>query len=186
MLHCASVLSLSVVSDSVTPWTVACQAPLAMGFPSKNTGVDCHIWNPHLLHWQADFLSPSHLGKLNPLIQPFIFCDVSILRALLHLSQVNWLISFSVIAGASGKEPASQNRRHKRHRFDPWIGKIPWRRAWQPTPEFLPRESPWMEEPGKLQSIMSQRVGHDWSDLPHTLFQIVKFSNFFMIQVNSK
>ena len=22
--------------------------------------------------------------------------------------------------------------------FDPWIGKIPWRRAWQPTPVFLP------------------------------------------------
>ena len=23
---------------------------------------------------------------------------------------------------------------------DPWIGKIPWRRAWQPTPLFLPGE----------------------------------------------
>ena len=26
---------------------------------------------------------------------------------------------------------------------------------------------PWTEEPGKLQSIWSQRVGHDWSDLAH-------------------
>ena len=26
-------------------------------------------------------------------------------------------------------------------RFDPWIGKFPWRRAWQPTPVFLPGES---------------------------------------------
>ena len=25
--------------------------------------------------------------------------------------------------------------------FDPWIGKIPWRRAWQPTPVFLPGDS---------------------------------------------
>ena len=25
-------------------------------------------------------------------------------------------------------------------RFNPWIGKIPWRRAWQPTPAFLPGE----------------------------------------------
>ena len=25
--------------------------------------------------------------------------------------------------------------------FDPWVGKIPWRRAWQPTSVFLPRES---------------------------------------------
>ena len=29
----------------------------------------------------------------------------------------------------------------KRCRFDPWVGKIPWRRAWQPTPVFLPRAS---------------------------------------------
>ena len=26
----------------------------------------------------------------------------------------------------------------KRPRFDPWVGKIPFRRAWQPTPVFLP------------------------------------------------
>ena len=29
----------------------------------------------------------------------------------------------------------------KRHRFDPWVRKIPWRKAWQPTPVFLSRES---------------------------------------------
>ena len=43
--------------------------------------------------------------------------------------------------GASGKEPACQSRRHMRGRFDPWVRKIPWRRAWQPTPVFLPGES---------------------------------------------
>ena len=32
-------------------------------------------------------------------------------------------------------------RRHKRHRFNPWVGKIAWRRAWHPTPIFLPGES---------------------------------------------
>ena len=46
-------------------------------------------------------------------------------------------------------------------RFDPWVGKIPWRRAWKPTPVFLPGESPWTEEPGGLQSVESQRVRHD-------------------------
>jgi len=30
----------------------------------------------------------------------------------------------------------------------PPVGKISWRRAWQPTPLFLPGESPWTEEPG--------------------------------------
>ena len=38
----------------------------------------------------------------------------------------------------SGKELACQCRRH---RFNPWVRKIPWRRAWQPLPVFLPGES---------------------------------------------
>ena len=39
------------------------------------------------------------------------------------------------------KKPGCQCRRGKRCGFDPWIGKIPWRRAWQPTAMFLPEES---------------------------------------------
>ena len=38
----------------------------------------------------------------------------------------------------SGKEFVSQCRRHWRWMFDPWVGKIPWSRKWQPTPVFLP------------------------------------------------
>ena len=34
--------------------------------------------------------------------------------------------------GSSGKEPACQGRRHKRHKFDPWVGKIPWRKHGNP------------------------------------------------------
>ena len=63
--------------------------------------------------------------------------------------------------GASGKEPACQCRRLKRLQFNPWVGKIPWRRAWKPTPVFLPGESPGTEEPGKLLSVGSQRVGYN-------------------------
>ena len=33
--------------------------------------------------------------------------------------------------------------------------------TWQPTPVFLPGESPWTEEPGGLDSTGLQRVGHD-------------------------
>ena len=44
--------------------------------------------------------------------------------------------------GASGKEPTSHCRRHKRRGFNPWVGKIPWRRAGQTTPVFLPGEHP--------------------------------------------
>ena len=41
----------------------------------------------------------------------------------------------------SGKESTCQCRRHKRRRFYPWLGKIPWRRKWQPSPVFLPGKS---------------------------------------------
>ena len=40
-----------------------------------------------------------------------------------------------------GKESACQCRRYKRHSFDPWVRKIPWRRKWQSTPVFLPGKS---------------------------------------------
>ena len=43
--------------------------------------------------------------------------------------------------GTSGKEPAIQKRIRKRTGLDTRTGKIPWRRLWQPTPEFLPEES---------------------------------------------
>ena len=43
----------------------------------------------------------------------------------------------------------------------PGVGKISWRRAWQPSPVFLPGESPWTEEPGGLQSMGSHRVRYD-------------------------
>ena len=40
--------------------------------------------------------------------------------------------------GSDGKELASQCGRPG---FDPWVGKIPWRRKWEPTPVLLPGES---------------------------------------------
>ena len=46
--------------------------------------------------------------------------------------------------------------------FDPWVGKIPWRRERLPAPVFWPGESPWTEKPGRMQS-MGCRVGQDWA-----------------------
>ena len=79
---------------------------------------------------------------------------------------VCFIVSVSSVGfpgGASGKEPDFQRKRHKRFEFDPWVGKIPWRRAWQPTPVFLPGDSPWTEEPegAGLQSMGSHGVGHN-------------------------
>ena len=54
------------------------------------------------------------------------------------------------------KNPPATAGRRKRLGFDPWAGKIPWRRKWQPTPVYLPGEfhgqrslagySPWCRE----------------------------------------
>ena len=48
---------------------------------------------------------------------------------------------YGLPSGASGKELACQCRRHRRHGFDSWVGKIPWRRTWQPSLVFLPGKS---------------------------------------------
>ena len=74
----------------------------------------------------------------------------------------------------SGKESARQCRRCKRCGFDPWDGKIPWRRKWQPLPVFLPGEfhgqrslldySPW----GRSQTWLSTHTSttlHTWKCL---------------------
>ena len=50
----------------------------------------------------------------------------------------------------------------------------PQRRKCPPTPVFLPGESPWTEEPGGLQSMGSQRVGHNWSDWARILVVTVQ------------
>ena len=44
------------------------------------------------------------------------------------------------------------------------MGKIPWRKSWQPTPAFLPRE-PHGQRNLAGYSPWGHRVGHDWSDL---------------------
>ena len=42
----------------------------------------------------------------------------------------------------------------------PGLGRSPWRRARQPTPVFLPGESPWTEELGRSQFLGLQNAGH--------------------------
>ena len=56
-----------------------------------------------------------------------------------YLAISRLLLSFS--GDVSGKVPTCQFRRNKRWGFDPWVWKIPWRRAWQLIPIFLPGES---------------------------------------------
>ena len=47
-------------------------------------------------------------------------------------------LPWGFIGGANGKELAYQYRRGKRCEINPWVGKMLWRRVWQPTPVLLP------------------------------------------------
>ena len=67
------------------------------------------------------------------------------------LTLCNCLFWASVVAQTVKNLPAKQ---------DTWVRKIPWRRAWLPTPVFLPGEFRGQRSL-RLQSMDSQRVVHD-------------------------
>ena len=67
--------------------------------------------------------------------------------------------------GASQVAPIGKNlladAGHVKDRVQSLGWEDPRRRTRQPTPVFLPGESPWTVGPGGLQSIGSQRIGHN-------------------------
>ena len=148
------------MSDSFCDlWTVPCQAPLSIGFSHKNTGVGCpfHLQgifltqasNPCLLHGQADSLSLSLQGFRGG-FRGVLACSMAVGRQCDGKTNSQWRADRQVIHHYF-QEGAFQvvlvvknlpvNAGDIRLMFDPWVRKIPWRRAWQPTPLFLPRES---------------------------------------------
>ena len=46
-------------------------------------------------------------------------------------------------------------------RIKPWVGKIPWRNEWQPTPTFLPGKSHRQRSLAGYSPWGPERVGHD-------------------------
>ena len=63
-------------------------------------------------------------------------------------------------------------------RFDPWVGKIPCRKAGQRTLGIFRGESPWTEESGGLNAIGSQRIRCNQRDLTCRNAQISVMNNF--------
>ena len=55
--------------------------------------------------------------------------------------------------GFPGGSDSKELARQWRPGFDPWVGKIPWRRKWQPVPVFLP---------GEFQGQRSLPGSHPW------------------------
>ena len=72
----------------------------------------------------------------------------------------------------SGKESACQCRRHG---FDPWVGKIPWRRKWQPTPVLLPVKSHGRRSLVSYSPWGCKRAGHDLATKTTTIDHIDSF-----------
>ena len=184
MLSC-----FSHVQFFATLWIVACRAPLSKEFsPGKNTGVGCHALlqgifstqgsNPHLLHWQVGSLPPAPPGKppvkaaaaAAKLLQLCLtLCDPMVSSPpgssvhkntglgchflLLHLLSIG-LIPLSRI----GKESACNAGDTG---LTPGLGRSPEEGNDKPLQYSCLERIPWTEEPGGLQSMVSQRVRHD-------------------------
>ena len=108
-------------------WLVV--VPVAQSCPTLSDHMDCSKPGFFLLHCLLEF-THSHVHWVDDVIQPSYP-----LLLLLFLSLIVVVRISKIILNSSG---AWQCRRP---RFNPWIGKIPWRRKWQPTPIFLPGES---------------------------------------------
>ena len=84
----------------------------------------------------------------------------------------------AISGGTSDKEHTCQRRRHQRRGFDSWVGKIPWRRAWQSTPVFLPGES---TDRGAWQATV-RRVAESQTELKrlskHTCTPVIPSSHY--------
>ena len=111
------------------------------------------------------FLSPSTITLSSVSMRFFSLESIYAIILFVFL----WFISLNAMlwgfpGGASGKEPACHCRRHKRCGFDLWVGKQE-EEGMAIHSSILAWRIPWREEPGRLQSIGLQRVGHDWSNL---------------------
>ena len=127
----------------MTQWTAACQAPLSMEFsrqeywggltnPSPGDLPDPRI-DPRSPSLQAD-------SSLTMIISRSIHVDANgIIHSFLWLSSILLCvyIYWGFPGGSDGKESACNAGDSG---STPWVGKIPWKRKWQPTPVFLPGE----------------------------------------------
>ena len=64
------------------------------------------------------------------------FCPFTCYCWLCHIAGSQLPFKKGIESRLSGKEPAWQCRRHRRHRFNPWVGKTPQRRKGNPSPVF--------------------------------------------------
>ena len=63
----------------------------------------------------------------------------------------------------------------RRHRFHPWIGKVPWKRKWQPTPVFLPGKSHGQRSLAGYSPWGCETAGHDLATKQQQIMSMVNF-----------
>ena len=154
---------MSPIHPSVQPSLQKIHIPSACDGPSPvlRNGSLARLHTGHL----TSFISQLQFSQLRNYYNNItgLFSELNQLYLAEYLARANWQILAVVISNSICIEWASQGAQLvknllqcRRLWFDPWFGKIPWRRAWQPTPVFLPGESPWAEEPGGLQSLGKQ------------------------------
>ena len=85
------------------------------------------------------------LGSLLPQISIIISGIILIINILFKLSPKNTVIALhyacrSGFPGGSAIKNLPATLESQKCGFEPWVGKIPWKRAWLPTPVFLPGE----------------------------------------------
>ena len=69
------------------------------------------------------------------------------------------MFKVSLVAGKEATWDARECQQCGKHRFDPWVGKIPWGRKWQPNSSILAWEIPWTEEPGMVHRVSRSQTG---------------------------
>ena len=172
------VKSLSCVRLFVISWTLAYQAPLSMGFsrqeywsglpfPNKMVAIGKKwIFSSILVVESTDQADESEDHRIR------IWCQ---LRDDLHQPGFYvWPLWRHISLRISGHTLSSRLPwwlrwqsiclQCRRPRFDPWVGKIPWGRKWQPTSVFLPGESH-----GQRSLVGYSLWGHKESDMTEWL-----------------
>ena len=140
--------------------------------PSNESSGISLPWLHALLHQELSSntegtYGPTQPGRLLPHPSQFTLPRWIFMVLITRQTIYTWLHANGSYPGGSGdEEPACRCRRCKRLGFDSWVGKIPWRRQWQPTPVFLLGEthgqrslaghSPW----GRKESDTTDRLTH--------------------------
>ena len=134
--------------------------------PGKNTGVGCHV----LLQCMK-VKSESEVTQEWATNNTFFKKDFNKNSSSLLHQLVATILCYAFPSWPSGKESAYQCRRH---RFDPWVGKIPWRRKGQPTPVFLPGKFHRQRSLGDYSSCNSKES--DTTEQAHAQYSAVLLS----------